>query len=152
MSGCAYTERGLLGGSTLEFMLSDTRDASAAKRFFKKLLKIYPTSAPRVINVERNPSYPRAFQEWKTHGMMGRSCDLRRIKNLNNIIKQDHRFIKRRVNLGLGFYSFERTWRTIQGCETIRMIKQRAGGSQRERIAGAAYRRTFRSRNLKPTT
>ena len=118
------------GGSTLEFMLSDTRDASAAKRFFKKLLKADHTCTPRVINVDRNPSYPKAFDELKTDGMLAQGCDLRPIKYLNNIIEQDHRFIKRRVKPGLGFYSFETAWRTLQGYETMHMIRKGQVGAK----------------------
>ena len=38
--------------------------------------------------------------------------------------EQDHRFIKRRVNLGLGFGSFNTARRTIQGYEAINMIRK----------------------------
>lgn len=38
---------------------------------------------------------------------------LRKIKYLNNIIEQDHRFIKRKIKLMLGFDSFETAEKTI---------------------------------------
>ncbi len=38
-------------GNTLEFLLSPTRDAKAAKRFFSKALKASHTTTPRVITV-----------------------------------------------------------------------------------------------------
>ena len=40
----------------LKFMLSPTRDALAAKRFFRKALRAKHTVPPRVINVDRNPA------------------------------------------------------------------------------------------------
>jgi transposase, IS6 family len=40
------------------------------------------------------------------------SCELRQSKYLNNLIEQDHRFIKRLVKLGMGFFSPETAWRT----------------------------------------
>jgi transposase, IS6 family len=40
------------------------------------------------------------------------ACELRQSKYLNNLIEQDHRFIKRLVKLGMGFFSFETAWRT----------------------------------------
>ena len=43
---------------------------------------------------------------------------------MNNIVEQDHRFIKRRVQPGLGFYSYPTAWRTIQGYEAINMIRK----------------------------
>jgi transposase, IS6 family len=71
-------------GNTLEFLLSSTRDAEAAKRFFLKALsspagstpEAHPfeeqvaqptaganpttTPTPRVINVDKNAAYPKA--------------------------------------------------------------------------------------------
>jgi IS6 family transposase len=47
---------------------------------------------------------------------------LRQCKYLNNIIEQDHRFVKRRVNPGLGFGAFATAQRTIQGYEAMHMI------------------------------
>ena len=46
-------------GNTLEFLLSPTRDAQAAKRFFSKALAAPHTSTPRVITVDKNPTYPK---------------------------------------------------------------------------------------------
>jgi len=43
---------------------------------------------------------------------------------LNNIVEQDHRMIKWRIMLGLGFKEFESPKRTISGIEVIRMIKK----------------------------
>ena len=44
------------------------------------------------------------------------------IKYLNNIVEQDHRFIKRKTNQMLGFKSFETAKRTISGIEIMHMI------------------------------
>jgi IS6 family transposase len=43
---------------------------------------------------------------------------------LNNIVEQDHRFIKRLVRPGLGFQSFQTAWRTLRGYETMHMIRK----------------------------
>jgi len=45
-------------------------------------------------------------------------------KYLNNIIEQDHRFIKWRIQQGLGFKEFESARRTLSGFEIVRMIKK----------------------------
>jgi transposase-like protein len=37
---------------------------------------------------------------------------------LNNVVEQDHRAIKRRVNASQGFRSFDGAWRTIQLSES----------------------------------
>ena len=52
------------------------------------------------------------------------SCELRQRKYLNNLVEQDHRFIKRLVKLGMGFFSFETAWRTLQGYEMMNMIRK----------------------------
>ncbi|MBP2628238.1 MAG: transposase family protein [Firmicutes bacterium] len=48
----------------------------------------------------------------------------RKIKYLNNIIEQDHRFIKRKVKPMLGFGSLETAEKTICGIEIMHMIKK----------------------------
>jgi transposase-like protein len=93
------------------------RDAQAAKRFFLKTLTATHTSEPRVINVDKNAAYPKAFNELKTDGMMPEGCELRQVKYLNNLVEQDHHFIKRLVKPGLGFFSLLTAQRTPQGYE-----------------------------------
>jgi transposase-like protein len=46
------------------------------------------------------------------------------VQYLNNIIEQDHRAIKRRVNAKLGFREFQAARRTIQGYEAIDIIRK----------------------------
>jgi transposase, IS6 family len=128
-------------GNTLEFLLSPTRDAQAAKRFFLKALRsaagftphVHPveeqvanpaTSAPRVINVEKNAAYPQAIAELKAAGILPEAVEPRQVKYWNNLIEQDHRFIKRRVKPGMGFFSLETAWRTWQGYEVMHMIRK----------------------------
>ncbi len=111
-------------GNTLDFFLSPTRDASAAKQFFTKALTATHTATPRVINVDKNAAYPKAIAELKAEGIVPQSCELRQIKYLNNLIEQDHRFIKRLTKPGMGFFSFETAWRTLQGFETMNMLRK----------------------------
>jgi transposase, IS6 family len=99
--------------NTLEFLLSATCDAQAAKRFFAKALEASHTVPPRVITVNKNTANPKAIKELKTAGVLALSCELRQSKYLNNMVEQDHRFIKRRVKPGMGFFSFEMAWRTM---------------------------------------
>jgi transposase-like protein len=46
------------------------------------------------------------------------------LKYLNNIVEQDHRFIKRLVNPGMGFGSFNTARRTLKGYEAMNMIRK----------------------------
>ena len=43
---------------------------------------------------------------------------------MNNMVEQDHRFMKRLIRPGLGFESYPTAWRTIQGYETMHMIRK----------------------------
>jgi len=60
----------------------------------------------------------------KAAGLLPQSVELRQIKYLNNLVEQDHRFIKRLVKLGLGFFSFETAWRTVQGYKVLNMMRK----------------------------
>ena len=136
-------------GNTLEFLLSPTRDAEAAKRFFVKALHSMAgsapqarpveaqvteptapadlktsTSTPRVINVDKNAAYPKAIADLKASGTLPESVELRQVKYWNNLLEQDHRFLKRLVEPVMGFFSFETAGRTLQGYEVMNMIRK----------------------------
>jgi len=111
-------------GNTFDFFFSATRDAKAAKQFLLTTLAASHTSEPRVINVDKNAAYPKALAELKAAGLIPESCELRQVKYLNNLVEQDHRFMKRLTKPGMGFFSFETAWRTIQGFEIMNMIRK----------------------------
>lgn len=111
-------------GDTIDFLLSPTRDAGAAKRFFQKALRSPNHPSPRVINVDRNPAYPSAIQELKRTRELGWHCRCRPIRYLNNVVEQDHRSTKRRVKAMQGFRAFHAAWPTIQRIETVNMIRK----------------------------
>jgi transposase-like protein len=113
-------------GHTLEFRLSPTRDAQAAKAFFAKMLAAPHSTTPRVIIVDKNAAYPKAISGLKAEGAIPEGCELRQVKYLNNIVEQDHRFIKRRVKPGLGFFSPETAWNTVLATWDIRSNKYAA--------------------------
>ena len=111
-------------GNTLEFLLSPRRDAESAKRFFAKALAAPHCSTPRVITVDKNAAYPKAFKELKAERVLPDSCELRQSKYLNNLIEQDHRCIKRLVKPGMGFFSMETAGRTLQGYKVMHMLRK----------------------------
>jgi IS6 family transposase len=55
---------------------------------------------------------------------------------LNNVLEQDHRAIKRRINASQHFRSFWAAWRTIAGYEAIHMIRK---GQACRSAAGAKF-------------
>ena len=56
-------------GQTIDFLLTEKRDAAGAKRFFRKALSSPGNPSPRVINVDKNPAYPAAVEALKAEGM-----------------------------------------------------------------------------------
>ncbi len=111
-------------GNTLDFRLSATRDAQAAQAFFEQTLGAPHTVQPRVINVDKNAAYPKAVETLKALQHLAADCELRQVKYLNNLIEQDHRFIKRRTRPGLGFFAFDTAQRTLAGFETMNMVRK----------------------------
>jgi transposase-like protein len=77
-----------------------------------------------VINVDKNAAYPKAIADLKAAGVLPQHVELRQVKYLNNLIEQDHRFIKRLTKPGMGFFSFETAWRTLQGYEIMNMLRK----------------------------
>ena len=54
----------------------------------------------------------------------GRVVEVRQIKYLNNILKHDHRFIKRITAPMMGFKAFRSATATLAGIETAHMIRK----------------------------
>jgi putative transposase len=54
----------------------------------------------------------------------GRTIEIRQVKYLNNILEQDHRFIKRITGPMMGFKAFHSAAATIAGIETAHMIRK----------------------------
>ncbi len=111
-------------GNTIDFLLRAKRDKVAAKRFLKKMMKASHSVKPRVITVDKNAAYPLAINELKEDDTLSGDCEVRQVKYLNNIVEQDHRFIKRLVRPGLGFDSFNTARRTLKGYEMMNMIRK----------------------------
>ena len=69
----------------------------SAIRFFSKALAKPHISSLRVITVYKFTGYPNTFKELKAEGTMPFPCELSKDKYLNNLVEQDHRFMKRLV-------------------------------------------------------
>ncbi len=111
-------------GQTIDFLLTAKRDTAAAKRFIRRAIEASGNAMPRVMNVDKNPAYPAAVEALKAEGSIPTRVALRQCKFLNNVIEQDHRTVKKRVWLAKGYGSFQSAWRTIQGIETIHLIRK----------------------------
>jgi IS6 family transposase len=111
-------------GQTIDFLFTAKRDAAAAKRFFRRVFRSSNNPIPRVIHVDKNPAYPAAIRALKREGTLPRRVRLRQRKYLNNIIEQDYRVVKKRTWLAKGYGSFRNAWRTLEGIETVNMIRK----------------------------
>src|SRR5256885_2742865 len=111
-------------GQTIDFLLTAKRDTAAAKRFLRRAIDASGNPMPRVMNVDKNPAYPAAVEALKADGVIPQRVALRQCKYLNNVIEQDHRSVKKRVWLAKGSGSFQSAWRTLQGIETVSMMRK----------------------------
>ena len=107
-------------GKTIDFLLSHRRNKRAAQLFLIKA--IGQNGTPEIINIDKsgaNKAGIRTFNRRESEKIQWRQC-----KYLNNIVEQDHRFVKWRIHNMLGFKSFESAHITLSGIETVRMIKK----------------------------
>ncbi len=111
-------------GRTVDFFLSKRRDVHAAKTLFRHALRKH--GDPLSITLDAYAASHRAVQELKDSGeifyqkMRVRSCAY-----LNNVVEQDHRRVKKRVQPMLGFQSFENARVVISGIEFAQKIQKR---------------------------
>ncbi|MDP1460150.1 DDE-type integrase/transposase/recombinase, partial [Bacillus wiedmannii] len=69
-------------------------------------------------------AYPVAIRELKEEKCIPYGIPLRVKKYLNNIIEQDHRFIKKRIRNILGLKPLRTATKMIAGIEAMHMIKK----------------------------
>jgi transposase-like protein len=134
---CKYLYRAVdKSGQRIEFMLSAKRDVSAAKRFFKKMMRAEHRRLPFSISVDKNAAYPEAFSTSQDELTVPKDCKLRRVKYLNNVSEQDHRFIKKKVRASQCFKRFQTAERTLEGIEAVNMLRK----GQVKRLTGSDAR------------
>jgi hypothetical protein len=125
-SGCGGTSSPLTNRGVLMRPTSRSKAAGVIciKRLFRKALSDRSHPQPCVINTDLAPIYTSSIPAIKKEGTLRRRCRHRPVQYLNNIIEQDHRAVKRRVNAKQGFREFQAARRTIQGYEAIHMLRK----------------------------
>jgi len=96
-------------GNTVDFLLTKRRKRMSAQSFLIKA--IGNNGKPELINIDKSGSNKHAIRIYNKRSYS--KIEIRQCKYLNNIIEQDHRFIKKRIARGLGFKEFESARRTL---------------------------------------
>jgi len=113
-------------GQTLDFTLSERSDLAAARRFFKQA--IGTNGVPERVVIDKSGANLAGQQSVNVilrFTGTGRLVTIRQVKYLNNIVEQDHRFIKRITGLMMGFKAFHSATATIAGIEVAHRIRKR---------------------------
>jgi transposase-like protein len=110
-------------GQTMNFMLHSKRDMKAAKAFFSKAIE-HQGKPPKIITLDGYAASHCAVRKMKTGGLLPVDTKIRSSKYLNNLIEQDHRNIKSRTNVMLGFKRFSNATITISGIERMHRIRK----------------------------
>ena len=98
-------------GATIDFMLSKNRDKLAAKRFFNKAIGY--SGRPEKVTIDKSGANNAALKSINKTVPAQHQIEVRQIKYLNNIIEQDHRFIKRMTKPMMGFKEFHSAHATL---------------------------------------
>ncbi|MEN2402572.1 IS6 family transposase [Flavobacterium sp. MC2016-06] len=107
-------------GNTVDFLLTRKRQRMSAQSFLIKAIN--NNCRPVVINIDKSGSNTSAIRVYNKRSFS--NIKIRQCKYLNNIVEQDHRFIKWRIQNGLGFKSFESAKRTLGGIEVVHMLRK----------------------------
>jgi putative transposase len=108
-------------GQTIDFLLTEHRDAEAALRFLKKAIR--RNGLPETITIDGSDANEAAIKRYNEE--YGTTIRIRQVKYLNNVVEQDHRAVKRVTRPMLGFKAFDAAQGTLVGIELMHMIRKR---------------------------
>lgn len=109
-------------GNTIDFSLTKNRNKKAARKFFKKAIKSH--GVPEKITIDKSGANKAGIDSINIELPKDQQIEIRQIKYLNNIVEQDHRFIKEIVKPTKGFKSFTSAAATLSGIELHHMLKK----------------------------
>lgn len=120
-------------GKTLDFMLSERRDEAAATAFFTRA--IGNNGFPDKVVIDKSGANLAGLQNMNCLLILNGwfwLIEILQVKYLNNIIEQDHRFIKKLTRQMKGFKSFHSASATLNGIEVAHMIRKGQFGKTRQ--------------------
>ncbi|NTG05141.1 IS6 family transposase [Agrobacterium rhizogenes] len=113
-------------GKTLDFMLSERRDEAAASAFFARMIE--NNGWPEKVVIDKSGANLAKLQNINRLLLLQGwfwLIEILQVKYLNNMIEQDHRFIKKLTRPMKGFKSFQSASATLDGIEVAHMIRKR---------------------------
>jgi putative transposase len=117
-------------GKTVDFMLSEKRDEPAARAFFEKAIGC--NGLPDKVTMDKSGANKAGIDTINLHlallfmlGGLFVQLTVRQIKYLNNIVEQDHRFIKKITKPMKGFKAFHSADATLAGIELHHMLRKK---------------------------
>ncbi|MBB4242969.1 transposase-like protein [Rhizobium tropici] len=112
-------------GNTIDFYLSRTRNAKAAKRFLGKALHgLKDWEKPAVVTTDKAPTCGIAMSELKAEGKCPGEMVHRQVKYLNNVVEADHGKLKQLIRPVRGFKALKTAYATIKGFEVMRALRK----------------------------
>jgi len=116
-------------GQTIDFMFSEKRDKPTVIAFFNKCIAQH--GLPEKVTMDKSGANKAGIDEINLRLIMlflltgiYFQIEVRQVKYLNNIVEQDHRFIKKITRPMKGFKSFESARATIAGIELHHMLRK----------------------------
>ena len=106
-------------------MVSEHRDKAAATAFFKQAIDA--NGFPNKVVMDKSGANYAGLENINMLLMLAgliSFVEILQVKYLNNLIEQDHRFIKKITNPMMGFKDFHSAKATIDGIETAHMIRK----------------------------
>ena len=116
-------------GKTVDFMLSEKRNEPAARAFFEKA--IGSNGIPDKVTMDKSGANKAGMETINLQlallfmlGGIFTQITVRQIKYLNNIVEQDHRFVKKITKPMKGFKAFHSASAALAGIELHHMLRK----------------------------
>lgn len=109
-------------GNTIDCYFSENRNKKSATKFFVK--SMCSSGKPVKINIDKSGANTAALVDINKYLPKTEKIEIRQNKYLNNLIEQDHRFIKKITRPTLGFKATHSAAATLDGIELHHMLRK----------------------------